>query len=216
MARGKELSNSQKTLIVKLWKDGESYRNISSNPNNPFTTITSFIARFKRLNTVENKKKTGAPGKVSPRLSRKLGRLINQNSMVTREELPENLGSSGCSVTKRTRSNEMQRNCLKSRRPKKTPLLLKRHRGARLKFLRQHKEKEDSFRKEYYGQMKPKLSCLIIFIEIMCGGKMVKPTHQRIWYCQIWRWQYNDLGMFFSERCGQNMSNRQKNECPKV
>ena len=56
MARGKELSISQKALNVKLWKDGESYRNISSNLSILFT-ISSFIARFKRFNTVENKKK---------------------------------------------------------------------------------------------------------------------------------------------------------------
>ena len=57
MARSKELSNSQKALIVNLWKDDESYRNISSNLNISFTTISSYIARFKRHNTVENKKK---------------------------------------------------------------------------------------------------------------------------------------------------------------
>ena len=39
----------------------------------------------------------------------------------------------------------MLRNGLKSQTPKKTPLLLKRHRDARLKFVRQHKEKENSF-----------------------------------------------------------------------
>ena len=39
----------------------------------------------------------------------------------------------------------MLRNDLKSRRPKKTPLLLKRHRDARLKFVRQSKEKENLF-----------------------------------------------------------------------
>ena len=99
MVKGKELSNSQKALIVNLWKDGESYRNISSNLNIPFTTISSFIARFNRRNIVE-KKRTGAPRKISPRLSRKLGRLINQNPMVTREELQEDLRSLGCSATK--------------------------------------------------------------------------------------------------------------------
>ena len=128
VARGKELSNSQKALIVKLWKDGESFRNISSNLNIPFSTVSSFIARFKRRNTVENKKEQVLARKISPRLSRKLGRLINQNQMVTREELREDLRSSGCSITKRTISNEMLRNGLKSRWPKKTPLLLKRHR----------------------------------------------------------------------------------------
>ena len=29
--------------------------------------------------------------------------------------------------------------------------------------------------------MKLKLS-LVIIMEIMCGGKMVKPTHQKTWY----------------------------------
>ena len=145
MVRSKELSNSQKTLVVKLWKDGESYRNISNNLNISFTTISSFIAKFKRHNTVENKKRTGAPRKISPRLSRKLRLLINQNPMVTREELQEDLHSSGCSVIKQTIRNEMLRNGLKSWRPKKTPLLLKLHRDARLKFIRQHQEKEYLF-----------------------------------------------------------------------
>ena len=61
MARGKELSNSTKALIVKLWKDGENYRNISSNLNIPFTTISSFIASFKRHKTDEKK---SAPRKI--------------------------------------------------------------------------------------------------------------------------------------------------------
>ena len=56
MERVKELSNSLKSLIVKLWKDGESYRNMLSNLNIPFTTISLFIARFKRRNQVGNKK----------------------------------------------------------------------------------------------------------------------------------------------------------------
>ena len=38
------------------------------------------------------------------------------------------------------------------------------------------------FGKEYYGQMKVKLSCLVIIIEIMCGGKIAKATHQRTQY----------------------------------
>ena len=173
MARGKELSNSQKVLIVKLWKERESYRNIPSNLDIPFRTISSFIAMFKRRNTVENKKRTSAPSKISPRLSRQLRRLINHNPMVTREELQEDLRSSGCSVTKRTIRNEILRNGLKSQRPKKT-LLLKWHRDARLEFVRQYKEMEFLFGKEYYGLIKLKLSCLIIIIEVMFGGKMVK------------------------------------------
>ena len=58
----------------------------------------------------------------------------------------KDLRSSGYSLTERPISNGMLRNGLKLQRPKKTPLLLKRHRNARLKFARQLKEKENSFR----------------------------------------------------------------------
>ena len=65
--------------------------------------------------------------------------------MVTCEELQEDLRSSGCNATKRTISNEILGNGLKSRRQKKTPLLMKQHSDARKKIIRQHKEKENSF-----------------------------------------------------------------------
>ena len=84
--------------------------------------INSFIARFKICNRRE---RAGAPRKISLRLSRKLGHLINQNPMVTCEELQENLCSLEYSVTKQIISNEMLRNGLKLWKPKKTPLLLK-------------------------------------------------------------------------------------------
>ena len=57
MVRRKKLSNSQKAQIVNLWKDGESYRNISNNQNIPLSSTSLFIARSKRRNTVKNKKK---------------------------------------------------------------------------------------------------------------------------------------------------------------
>ncbi|KAA2236069.1 hypothetical protein F0L68_41810 [Solihabitans fulvus] len=48
-------------------------------------------------------------------------------------------------VNKRTISNELHRQELISRTPRKTPLLMKRHRDARLKFVKEHKDKEYSF-----------------------------------------------------------------------
>ena len=157
MARGKELSNSQKSLIVKHWKDGESYRNISSNLNIPFITINSFIARFKRRNTVEMKNNLGAPRKISHLREIFLGapRLFFLDNLISRKltkiqwlrvkSCRKICVHQDCSVTKRTISNETLRSGLKSRRLKKTPLLLKQHRdAARLKSVRQHKEKKYS------------------------------------------------------------------------
>ena len=64
MARGNELTKSQKELIVELWKDGERYRKMSDDLNILFTTISSFIAMYKKLKTVENKRITGALRKI--------------------------------------------------------------------------------------------------------------------------------------------------------
>lgn len=145
MAKGKELTLSQKQLIANLWKDGNSYRKISTSLGIPFTTVGSFISRFKTRNSVENQRRSGAPRKISPRLARLLGRKIQENPQVSREELQQHVRFSGIQVTKRTISNELHRYGLKSRTPRKTPLLMKRHRDARLKFAKEHKDKECAF-----------------------------------------------------------------------
>ena len=145
MPKGKELANPQKRLILSFWKDGKSYRMISGSLNIPFTTIASFISRFKTRNSVENLRRTGAPRKISPISAKILGHQIQQNPQVTREELQEHLSASGIKVTKRTISNELHRNGWKSRYPRKTLLLLKRYRDARLKFAKEHKDKECTF-----------------------------------------------------------------------
>ena len=150
--------------------------------------------------------------KISSRLLRKLGRLIHQNPKVTLEELQGDLSSWGCSVTKRT-SNEMPRNGLK--RPKKTLLLSKRHGDARLKFVRQHKEKENSFSERVLRTDETKIELF---------------SHN--YRNHVWRkddetnWLKNTVPTvkfgggsiliwdFFNEKCGQNISN--SNECPKV
>ena len=91
IARGKELTNSQKDQIVKLWNEGKSYRRISDNLYISFTTISSFNARYKKWKTIVNQRRIGAPRKISPRFSMKLTRQIKQNPMVTRQELQDDL-----------------------------------------------------------------------------------------------------------------------------
>ena len=57
MARGKELTNLQKELIVKLWKEGKSYKKISNRLNIPFKNMSSLIVKYKKRRTIENQKK---------------------------------------------------------------------------------------------------------------------------------------------------------------
>ena len=97
-------------------------------------------------------------------------------------------------------------------RPKKSPLRLKRHRDAKLKLVRQHNEKENSFWERVLWTDETKIelfghnyrnherrrkdgkaySLKNMVPTVKFGGGSIK----------IW-------GMFFSERCGQNICNRQ-------
>uniref|UniRef100_A0A0L8GIR1 Sleeping Beauty transposase HTH domain-containing protein n=1 Tax=Octopus bimaculoides TaxID=37653 RepID=A0A0L8GIR1_OCTBM len=72
MAKRKELTNSVKNLINEQWKAGKSYRKISETFCIPFSTIPTFIQRNKKSGTVENRIRSGAPRKISPRSLRKM------------------------------------------------------------------------------------------------------------------------------------------------
>ena len=141
--KGKEISNSVKEIILEQWKAGESYKKISTNLRISFTTIALFIARYKSAQTVENKIRSGAPCRISPRSLRKMKR---------RSKLIQKLYSQSCKKIHqhqvevlRTISNELHRNELKSRSPRKTPLLTKRHRVVRLKSASDQMTKQESF-----------------------------------------------------------------------
>ena len=93
----------------------------------------------------------------------------------------------------------MLKNGLKSRRPKKTPLLLKQHRDARFKFVRQHQKKENSFREiVLWTGTKIELSGHN-YRNHMCRSLLTK---EHCTNCQIWRWQYKDLEMFSAKGIG--------------
>mgnify|MGYP000477638135 CR=1 FL=1 len=82
--------------------------------------------------------------KISPRSEISKGIRRPDPTKFTGQEQQEQLRSSKTEVMKRTISNELQRNSLKSRTLSKT-LLLKRQTDAWLKFVREHEYKEYSF-----------------------------------------------------------------------
>lgn len=65
--------------------------------------------------------------------------------MAIRQSLQNDQSLSGVNVTKQTISNDLHRDSIKSHSPRKTPLLLKWHRDARLKFATEHKDKENYY-----------------------------------------------------------------------
>lgn len=124
--------------IVALHKAGMGYKSISKKVQENVSTIGAIIRKWKVHNTTLNCPRSGAPRKVSSRAVSRLLRRVRNEPRTTRQELVDDLKGSGIAVTKRTITNTLRRNDLKSCRARKVPLLKKMHVKARLKFANEH------------------------------------------------------------------------------
>lgn len=120
-----ELSKDLKDQIISAHKEKKSYRKISKDLCIPVSAVEYIIKKWKAFGTHENMPRTGAPRKISQKFSRKIVRRVKNDPFVTRRELQKDLSNAGTNVCKRTISSELHRQQLKSRSPRKTPLLKK-------------------------------------------------------------------------------------------
>ena len=99
--------------------------------------VGAIIRKWKKHKVTANFPRSGAPRKISPcRISMMMRKARDQPS-TTQEELVNDLKAVGTTVTKRTISNTLHREGLKSC-ARKVPLLKKAHVQARLKFAKEH------------------------------------------------------------------------------
>jgi transposase len=142
------LSTELEKRIISAYEKKMSYRMIAKTLNIPVSTVGYIIKKWKTGGTTENGQRSGAPRKISEKGSRKIVRRVKNNRFVTRKELQEDLKGAGVDVCKRTISNELHRQKLKSRSPRKTPLLKKTHIKSRLNFAKTYSECNDDFFKQ--------------------------------------------------------------------
>ena len=114
------------------------YKKISKQLGEKLTTVGAIFRRWKKHKVTVNLPRSGAPCKISPRgISMMMRKVRNQPSTI-QEELVNDLKAVGTTVTKRTISNTLHREGLKSCCTRKVPLLKKAHLQARLKFAKEH------------------------------------------------------------------------------
>lgn len=145
MGRGKDVSQDLRKRIVELHTEGMGYRKISAQLCLPIASVGTIIRKWKTLNTTVSAPRTGRPRKINERTARKLVRSVVQRPQTTREELKDELKTSGIDVCNHTISRALRREGLRSRTPRKTPLLCKRHVQARLKYANDHLNKPAAF-----------------------------------------------------------------------
>ena len=116
---------------------------------------------------------------------------IKENPMVIRQELQDDLLSSGICDTKWVVNNDIHSNNLKSCSPWKTLLLLKRNKDARLKFIHECKDKEKLYWEKVLWMDKTKIDlfgCNSKNHVWRKDGKAFKAKNSS--NSEIWRWQH--------------------------
>ena len=138
MGKTKELSKDIRDKIVDLHKAGMGYKKISKQLGEKLTTVGAIIRKWKKHKVTANLPRSGAPRKISPRGISMMMRKVRDQPSTTQEELVNDLKAVGTTVMKRTISNTLHREGLKSCCARKVPLLKKAHVQARLKFAKEH------------------------------------------------------------------------------
>ena len=115
------------------------YKKISKQLGEKLTTVGAIIRKWKKHKVTANLPQSGAPRKILPRGISMMMRKVRDQPSTTQEELVNDLKAVGTTVMKRTISNILHREGLKSLCcVHKVPLLKKAHVQARLKFAKEH------------------------------------------------------------------------------
>ncbi len=140
MAKTKELSKDVRDKIVDLHKAGMGYKTIAKQLGEKVTTVGAIIRKWKKHKITVILPRSGAPFKISPRGVSMIMRTVRNQPRTTREDLVNDLKAAGTIVTKKTISNTLRREGLKSCSARKVPLLKKAHVQACLKFANDSEE----------------------------------------------------------------------------
>lgn len=143
---GKELPRKFKRMIITLHEDGQSGREIGRQLKISHTTVSALLRRHKKSGTVENRHRSGRPVKMTDRTMRHLHQLVSKNRKASATRLAEEvsgvIGQPVSAQTVRRALNNMQ---LHGRRPRRKPLLKKRHKTARLQFAMKHQHESEAY-----------------------------------------------------------------------
>ncbi|KAI4896579.1 hypothetical protein NFI96_002905, partial [Prochilodus magdalenae] len=138
MPKTRELCKDIRDKIVDLHKAGMGYRTIGKQLGEKATTVGAIIRKWKKCKITDNLPRSGAPCKISPRGASMILRKVRNEPRITRQDLVNDLNRAGTTVSKKTISNTLRRQGLKSCSARKVPFLKPTHVKARLKFANDH------------------------------------------------------------------------------
>ncbi|KAI4902240.1 hypothetical protein NFI96_015028 [Prochilodus magdalenae] len=123
-----------KELDLNYNDPGDCGLKLLSDPH--FKQLT--LRKWKKCKITDNLPRSGAPCKITPRGASVILRKVRNEPRITRQDLVNDLNRAGTTVSKKTISNTLRRQGLKSCSARKVPFLKPTHVKSRLKFANDH------------------------------------------------------------------------------
>lgn len=142
MVKYKELSEFTRLTVIELYSKGLSMRSIAQQIGSNHRTVGQIIKKKKQYGTVKNLPGRGRKSILTRRTKGQIVREVGNGSKITAKIIKENL-SLDCSLTTIRRS--LHAKGLWGRVASRTSCLAKRHMEARLKFAKDHIDKDEQF-----------------------------------------------------------------------
>ena len=130
---------------MKIYKQSQGYKNISRDLEVPLSTVHNIIKKFITHGTVANLPGRGRKGKINERMQHRIVRMVDKRPQSTSTQVQAVLQTLGVEVSARTIRRHLNEKKRYGRRPRRTPLLTKRHKKARLEFVKMYLSKPQSF-----------------------------------------------------------------------
>lgn len=145
MARSKELSEAFRRKIVDAYESGKGYKKISKLFEIGHSTVRKIIYKWRTFKTTTNMARSGRPSKFSLRADRKMLKEVSNNPRMSSRDLQVSLATIDVKVHASTIRKRLNKFALHGRCARRKPLLSKKNIRARLKFAREHLEKDQNF-----------------------------------------------------------------------
>lgn len=146
MAQRKETTAEERKIIINLYKDQKSEREIAKIVSRPRSTINSIIKYFKSTGTIHYDARSGRPTKVNDRLRNAIIREVKVNPRISAPKIATNVaGSVNVNITPQTVRNVLHRRGYHGRVSRRKFLVTKVNKGKRMKFALDHADKPQTF-----------------------------------------------------------------------
>lgn len=141
----KEVHEDLRSKIVEKYKQSQGYKTISRDLKVPLSTVRNIIKKFITHGTVANLPGRGRKRKIDERMQRRIVRMVDKYPQSTSTQVQAVLQTLGVEVSARTIRRHLNEKKRYGRRPRRTPLLTKRHKKARMEFAKMYLSKPQSF-----------------------------------------------------------------------